>query len=66
MFPPDANSTWDPKLSWQPIPVHTVPEVDDEILAMKKECKLYTKISEQYKQSKSYKKNLSQYQGLME
>lgn len=66
MYPPDENSTWNPKLFWQPIPVHTVPEVDDEVLAMKKECKVYERIKRDYFNSKAYKNRLRQYKDLME
>ncbi|CAF4747263.1 unnamed protein product [Pieris macdunnoughi] len=66
MYPPDVNSTWNPKLFWQPIPVHTEPEVNDEILAMKKECKMYEKLKKVYLNSEVYKNRLRQYEDLMD
>lgn len=66
MYPPSGNAIWDPDLMWQPIPVHTVPEHQDEVLAMKKYCKAYNKEMDGYTHSKPYKDRLSKYQGLME
>lgn len=65
MFPPVGKSVWDADLLWQPIPVHTKPEKDDEVLAMKKYCMAYNKEKERYKHSKAYKDRLSKYQNLM-
>lgn len=50
---------------WQPIPVHTVPEKDDELLAMKKPCMAFDKEKEKYIHSKAYKERLIKYQPLM-
>jgi len=41
MFPPDSQQKWG-SLDWQPIPVHTIPEDLDKLLAMKAPCKKYT------------------------
>lgn len=40
-YPPTGKDVWNPNLNWQPIPVHTVPERLDSILAAKKECPVY-------------------------
>ncbi|XP_012268558.2 prostatic acid phosphatase [Athalia rosae] len=40
LYPPYGNQVWD-KVKWLPIPVHTVPELEDNILAGKKECPRY-------------------------
>ncbi|CAG4962078.1 unnamed protein product [Parnassius apollo] len=66
MFPPTGKSVWNEDLLWQPIPVHTKPERDDELLAMKKNCIAYNKEKEQYLNSKAYKDRLSKYQNLMD
>lgn len=66
MFPPLGKSIWNPELLWQPLPIHTVPEKDDELLAMKKHCTAYNIELKRIKFSKQYKEKLSKYQGLME
>lgn len=66
MYPPNGTSVWNTNLMWQPIPVHTKPEKDDEVLAMKKKCIPYIKEKNKYMHSASYKERLSKYQGLME
>ncbi|CAH2103719.1 unnamed protein product [Euphydryas editha] len=66
MYTPSGDSIWNTDLIWQPIPVHTKPEKDDEVLAMKKKCMPYIKEREKYFHSTSYKERLSKYQGLMD
>ncbi|XP_013184946.2 prostatic acid phosphatase [Amyelois transitella] len=65
MYPPTGQSVWDRDLMWQPIPVHTEPEKEDKLLAMKKRCPKYTKEKEQFLHSAEYKNRLSKYQNLM-
>ncbi|PZC80438.1 hypothetical protein B5X24_HaOG214740 [Helicoverpa armigera] len=65
MYPPSRKSRWDMELNWQPIPVHTVPEKEDEILAMKKPCPAYDRELDRLTSSKPYKDKLSKYQYLM-
>ncbi|XP_045784967.1 prostatic acid phosphatase-like [Maniola jurtina] len=66
MYPPSGSAIWDTHLLWQPIPVHTRPEKDDEVLAMKRKCVPYDKEKAKYMHSKAYKERLSKYQGLMD
>jgi lysosomal acid phosphatase len=40
-YPPKGKDVWDEDLAWQPIPVHTTPEKQDDILAAKKPCPVY-------------------------
>ncbi|KAJ1528663.1 hypothetical protein ONE63_007057 [Megalurothrips usitatus] len=41
LFPPRGTRMFEPNLKWQPIPIHTVPEHLDHVLAMKKPCPRY-------------------------
>lgn len=65
MYPPNGTSVWNPDLMWQPIPVHTVPEHDDNILAMKKSCPAYDKEHLKYTHSVEYLNKLHKYDELM-
>jgi lysosomal acid phosphatase len=40
LYPPSGDQVWDIK-KWMPIPVHTIPEQEDNLLAVKKYCDKY-------------------------
>lgn len=66
LYPPYGQAVWNSELMWQPIPVHTIPEDEDDLLAMGKPCPAYDKELERFKNSKSYKERLHKYQSLMD
>ncbi|PNF25318.1 hypothetical protein B7P43_G10948 [Cryptotermes secundus] len=41
LYPPEGDQKWNRNIDWQPIPIHTVPEKMDEILAGKRPCAQY-------------------------
>ncbi|XP_044741619.1 prostatic acid phosphatase-like isoform X2 [Chrysoperla carnea] len=41
LFPPSADDVWSGVHDWQPIPVHTIPDYADNILAGSKKCPKY-------------------------
>lgn len=45
LYPPRGPQIWDKSINWQPIPVHTVPESEDCVLAAKKYCPKYEKLT---------------------
>lgn len=49
-YPPTGKDLWNEEIKWQPIPVHTVPEHQDIIVAAKKSCPVY-----EYELKKLYK-----------
>lgn len=40
-FPPEGKDVWSEDIPWQPIPIHTMPEKQDMVLAAKKNCPVY-------------------------
>ncbi|CAG9814827.1 unnamed protein product [Phaedon cochleariae] len=44
LYPPVSNQVWDKNINWQPIPIHTTPEIQDALLAGKKPCPKYEKL----------------------
>lgn len=47
LYPPKNDQIWDPSIPWQPIPVHTTPELEDNLLSMKKVCPKYNTLLSQ-------------------
>lgn len=41
LYPPTSSQIWNKNISWQPIPIHTTPEHEDALLAMKQPCQKY-------------------------
>lgn len=41
LYPPVGDQRWNPDINWQPIPVHTLPELLDKVLAAKASCPRY-------------------------
>lgn len=56
LYPPVADQLWDQDLKWQPIPIHTVPEFEDPVLAMKKRCPKYDLLVKQLMKSDEIRK----------
>uniref|UniRef100_A0A1Q3F398 acid phosphatase n=1 Tax=Culex tarsalis TaxID=7177 RepID=A0A1Q3F398_CULTA len=61
LYPPVGPDQWDAAIAWQPIPVHTVPEELDEVLAAKKSCPAFEMELKKYKHTdefQAYNKSL--------
>lgn len=43
LYEPKKNN-WNKNMKWQPIPVHTIPEELDQVLAMEKKCPAYDRL----------------------
>lgn len=54
LYPPTPKQLWDQNLKWQPIPIHTLPEVEDAVLAMKKPCPRYNALMRQLLKSDEF------------
>lgn len=64
LFPPDAHQAWSGDLKWQPIPVHTIPEHQDYVLAGKKRCNKYDWAEKKFHESDEYLDLISKYKDL--
>lgn len=64
LFPPDDKQLWNKDLLWQPIPVHTVPEQLDSVLAAKKPCAKYAYAIQQYQETPEYLKLIKKFKPL--
>lgn len=55
LYPPEGNQIWDPDLKWQPVPIHTIPETEDPILAGKKPCPKYDMLLKALQKSQQFR-----------
>ncbi|XP_014393015.1 PREDICTED: prostatic acid phosphatase isoform X3 [Myotis brandtii] len=67
LFPPKGISLWNPNLPWQPIPVHTVPLVEDRLLFLPfKNCPRFQELERETLKSEEFQKRLQPYKDFME
>ena len=51
LFPPRGPQLWNPDLHWQPVPVHTVPLEEDNLLSSHAKCPKFSRLLAQLMQS---------------
>lgn len=56
LFPPTNQEIWNRNILWQPIPIHTIPEKLDYILAAKKSCPAYDEELSEVRNSEEFVK----------
>ncbi|NWI15316.1 PPAL phosphatase, partial [Crypturellus soui] len=55
LYPPDAQERFNPNISWQPIPVHTVPEAGERLLKFPlTHCPRYEQLQNETRDSAEY------------
>ena len=52
LYPPKGSQVWNPHLLWQPIPVHTRPLAEDNLLSSHAECPKFKQLFKELLQSK--------------
>lgn len=66
LFPPCDDEIWNSEISWQPIPVHTMPRKSDYLIAIETDCPKYKYLCEKYiNESKEYQRIFTEYADLM-
>ncbi|XP_054450841.1 prostatic acid phosphatase isoform X2 [Pteronotus mesoamericanus] len=67
LFPPEGISIWNPKLPWQPIPVHTVPLSEDKLLYLPfKNCPRFDVLWKETFKSEEFQKRLRPYKDFID
>lgn len=67
LFPPEGISIWNPKLPWQPIPVHTVPLSEDKLLHMPfRNCPRFQELQRETLKSEEFQKRLRPYEDFID
>lgn len=64
LFPPQSNEEWNTNIPWQPIPVHTIPENLDHVLAGKRNCPEYDLENNLYLHSDEFKQIMDKFSNL--
>ncbi|XP_056382456.1 lysosomal acid phosphatase isoform X2 [Hyla sarda] len=55
LYPPEGAQVFNPNISWQPVPVHTVPDSEEQLLKFPiLPCPKYLKLQEETRQSPEY------------
>ncbi|KAG9334524.1 hypothetical protein JZ751_007523, partial [Albula glossodonta] len=55
MYPPDGSQVFNPSLDWQPIPVHTVPQSEEQLLSFPQpSCPRYEKLMNESRQTEAF------------
>lgn len=66
LFPPSDEQTWNQHLTWQPIPIHTVPIEMDYILHARTSCSRYNWAMQKYLESPEYTAIIAKHQQLFQ
>nr|BAE37304.1 unnamed protein product [Mus musculus] len=62
LFPPEGISIWNPRLLWQPIPVHTVSLSEDRLLYLPfRDCPRFEELKSETLESEEFLKRLHPY-----
>jgi len=67
LYPPMGRQVWNQNLSWQPVPIHTVPKDKDPILRPDgTNCPRLSEIEEEKKNEPIYKEKIKEHENLLQ
>ncbi|KAM4703060.1 testicular acid phosphatase homolog [Rhinophrynus dorsalis] len=67
LFPPIGTQVWHPEIPWQPIPVHTVPVSQDQLLKFpSKDCPRYYELMKETSQQPEYLNRMNSWKDFVE
>jgi len=66
LYPPDEEQKFNTKLDWQPIPVHTVPQTEDDLLSSHASCPRFEQLQKEIEQGEFMKNIYSKNRELFE
>ncbi|XP_053570269.1 prostatic acid phosphatase isoform X2 [Bombina bombina] len=67
LFPPSGDQIWNPNITWQPIPVHTVPRSLDKLLLMPfYNCPRYEQLQKETFSSERYHRLVKPYKDFLQ
>lgn len=66
LYPPKGDQEWNPDLEWQPIPVHTMPQEEDNVISSHCKCPKYEQLKDNVFEDPRLKSIQSQNQWLFD
>ncbi|XP_055305423.1 prostatic acid phosphatase-like [Sitodiplosis mosellana] len=62
VYPPSGDEIWNDEIAWQPVPIHTGPLHEEQLLPWKIPCPRFMFLFEQYQSSPEYKSIFARYE----
>lgn len=66
LYTPSGDSVWLDGFPWEPVPIHSVPEEEDTILAMSKSCPKFDKLYKDVEKAEFFKNLLVEYKDMIQ
>lgn len=66
LFPPSGAQIWKENFNWQPIPIHSVPKNQDNLMAVEKPCDRYDYVMIEWQKTTEYTDLFVKYEQFIE